>query len=108
MQHLKFFLPRYWNVLSFALVLELLLEKLLVTKKSLALPFSLIKVIPLKILFASGRPLFDQQLLLKLLLVKQNSLELPFKLMKSNSPFLGEFPSFYPLCAFTSTNVIVT
>jgi len=35
---------KYWNVLSFALVLELLLEKLLVNKKSLALPLDLIKV----------------------------------------------------------------
>ena len=41
----KFLLLRYWNVLSFALVLELLLEKLLFNKKSLALPFNLIKVI---------------------------------------------------------------
>ena len=49
MQHLKFFLPRYWNVLSFALVLELLLEKLLFNKKSLAVPFNLIKAILLKI-----------------------------------------------------------
>ena len=38
-------LSRYWNVLSFALMLEFLLEKLLVNKKSLALPFNLIKVI---------------------------------------------------------------
>jgi len=35
---------KYWNVLSFALVLELLLEKLLFNKKSLAVPFNLIKV----------------------------------------------------------------
>jgi len=45
---------KYWNVLSFALILELLLDKLLVNKKSLALPFNLIKVFTIVWLVAPG------------------------------------------------------
>ena len=35
---------RYWIVLSFALLLELLLERLLQNKKQAAIPFTVVKV----------------------------------------------------------------
>ena len=36
---------RYWIVLSFALLLELILEQLLQNKKKCAIPFTVVKVI---------------------------------------------------------------
>ena len=38
------FFSRYWIVLSFALLLELLLEQLLQNKKKCAIPFTVAKV----------------------------------------------------------------